>query len=54
MSRRFYENLAQLNKVTEEHSQQQARRGQPTPGEKEDFQQQVRIKRTERALPTAG
>ena len=34
---KFHENLTQLNKVTEEYSQQQ-----------------VRIKRTERAVPTAG
>ena len=67
---KIYENVAQQNKVTEEHSQQQAeehsqqqaRRAQPTAGEKsipnsrreEHTQQQERIKRTERAVPTAG
>ena len=38
--KKIYENLTQLNKVTEEHSQQQARRAQPTAGR--------------RAEPTAG
>ena len=31
---KIYENITQLTKVTEEHSQQQARRAQPTAGEK--------------------
>ena len=30
---KIYENFTQLNKVTEEHSQQQARRAYPTAGE---------------------
>ena len=82
----IYENLNQLNIVTEQHgqqqaeehsqqqaeeySQQQARRVQATSGEKniansrqkstansrreEHTQPQVRIKRTERAVQTAG
>ena len=37
-----------------EHSQQRARRAQPTASEKEHTQQWVRIKRTDRAVPTAG
>ena len=32
--KKIFENLTQLNKVSEEHSQQQARRAQPTAGEK--------------------
>ena len=58
---KIHENLTQPNKVTEEHSQQKARRAQPTASEKsttnstreEHNQQHARIKRTERAVPTA-
>ena len=50
---KIYENLTQLNNVTEKHSQQQARKA--VNGRREEHsQQQARIKRTERAVPTAG
>ena len=44
VSRKIYEKLTQLNKVTKTYQQQA----------KEHTQQQENIKRTERAYPTAG
>ena len=57
---KIYEKLTQLNKVTKtcqdakEHSQQQAVKSVANSRREEHTQQQEKIKRTERAKPTAG